>query len=120
MNPRRLGLAIATATVFALLTASAAFAQTTTSETWRRHHRYNINQRQENQQDRIGEGIENGSLTANEAARLEREEVRFSRIEARDRASGGGLSRQERRQLDRDQNRLSRDIYRQRHDRQHQ
>jgi hypothetical protein len=81
-----------------------------------RRERHNINQRQRNQQHRIGEGIENGSLNPREAARLERAEARFNRQEARLRQ--GGLSRRERARLENEQDRLSRRIYREKHDRQ--
>ena len=83
-----------------------------------RHHPRNINQRQENQQDRIAKGIDNGRLTPREAARLERSEARLNREERRFRRSGDGLSPRERAKLERDLNRESRHIYRQKHDRQ--
>ena len=75
-----------------------------------------INQRQRNQQARIGQGVRNGSLTAAEAARLERQEAAIHREVRRGRAENGGtLTPQERRQVTRQQNRLSRRIYRQKH-----
>lgn len=89
-------------------TASASFAQGT------------IQQRQENQQQRIGEGVENGSLTPRETTRLERQESALNKEVRHDRKTGGGLSPQERRQINRQQNRESRRIYRQKHDAQHQ
>ena len=76
-----------------------------------------INHRQARQQARIYQGIASGSLTQREAARLERQEGRIDALEARDRRNG--LSRHERAQLERDLNRESRQIYRQKHDRQH-
>ena len=80
----------------------------------RRYH--NINAREREQQTRITEGIRSGALTNREAARLENEQARLDRVEARYRASGNGLSRGERIKLERDLNRTSRDIYRQKHD----
>jgi hypothetical protein len=74
-----------------------------------------IHQRKENQQQRIGQGVESGQLTAGETARLEGRETRLNREIRRDRASGGGLSPHERAQIDRQQNRLSRQIYRDKH-----
>ncbi|HZQ91641.1 MAG TPA: hypothetical protein VFA60_07620 [Terriglobales bacterium] len=94
---------------------SAAFAQNRGGQCHRRAG-FNINQRQRRQQDRIAQGIRNGSLSASEAARLERQEAGFARIEARDRRSGDGLSLREREQLYRDQNRLSREIRHEEHD----
>lgn len=77
----------------------------------------NINKRQARQQARIYQGIASGSLTRHEAARLERQEARIDAREARDRRNG--LSPRERAQLERDLNRESRQIYRQKHDKQH-
>lgn len=76
-----------------------------------------INHRQARQQARIYQGIASGSLTEREAARLERQEGRIDTLEARDRRNG--LSPRERAQLERDLNRESRQIYRQKHDKQH-
>ena len=78
----------------------------------------NINKRQARQQHRIAEGIENGSLTPRETARLERQEARINALEAKDRESGGGLSPKERKQLNRLLNTESHRIYVQKHDRQ--
>lgn len=79
-----------------------------------------IGQRKENQQKRISEGIENGSLTAGEAARLEHKEAALNRETRRMRAENGGtLTPAEKAKVNRQQNRLSRDIYHQKHDRQH-
>ena len=79
-----------------------------------------INQRQRNQQKRIGEGVENGSLTAAEAARLEKQEARIHNEVKQERAENGGkLTPEERRQVRRQQNRESKRIYKQKHDGQH-
>jgi hypothetical protein len=85
----------------ALLTGSASFAQ--------------IRQRQENQQDRIGEGVENGSLTPKETSQLEHQETRLNKEIRHDRKTGGGLSPQERKQINHQQNVMSRKIYRDKH-----
>ena len=74
-----------------------------------------FNQRLGDQADRIANGIRDGSLTQREAARLEREESRIAREEARF-LRDGHLSPWERRKLDRDLDRASRDIWRERHD----
>lgn len=75
-----------------------------------------INQRQGHQQGRIYLGVQDGQLTARETFRLEREQGRIARYEARSRADGPGLTGRERYRLERMQDRASRDIYRQRHD----
>ncbi|MBI2678586.1 MAG: hypothetical protein HYX28_07370 [Candidatus Koribacter versatilis] len=80
---------------------------------WKQRH--SINARQERQQDRIARGIANGSLSPREASRLEREQARFGREEARLRQ--GGLSPRERDRLEDQQDRFSRQIYRERRDR---
>ena len=81
---------------------------------------YNINKREENQQDRIAQGINSGQLTPREAARLEQQEARIEQLEAKDRASGGKLTRKERAELERLLNTESGRIYRQKHDSQTQ
>ena len=78
---------------------------------------HNINTRERHQQRRIAEGIENGSLTPAEAARLEKNEAEVRRLEARLRENG--LSRSERARLEKRLNELNRQIYRQKHDGQH-
>lgn len=79
---------------------------------------YNINQRQQNQTNRIQEGVENGNLTPLETQRLTRQEARINDLEAKDRASGGRLSMRERAELNRLLNTESGRIYHQRHDKQ--
>lgn len=75
-----------------------------------------VNQRQWRQQERIHNGYRNGSLNRREAFRLEQQQRRINRYEARSRWSGGHLDRYERVRLHRMQNRASRNIYNQRHD----
>jgi hypothetical protein len=77
-----------------------------------------VNQRQNRQQHRIANGIKKGSVTPQEAIRLEKQQARISRYEARSRADGGGLDRRENRRLDTMQDRASKSIRRQKHDRQ--
>ena len=80
-----------------------------------------INERQRNQQKRIGEGVENGSLTPAETARLEKQEAAIHHeVKTERKANGGTLTAQERHQVNRQQNRESKRIYRQKHDAQHQ
>jgi hypothetical protein len=75
-----------------------------------------IQQRKENQQDRIAQGVGSGQLTAGETANLEHKESKLNREIRSDRAANGGtLTTKERRQVNRQQNRLSRNIYRDKH-----
>ena len=76
----------------------------------------NINQRRENQQDRIAGGIQHGQLNAREAANLETREFRVNREIRNDRAHNDGrLTRGERYRINQQQNRISNSIYRDRH-----
>jgi hypothetical protein len=75
-----------------------------------------VNHRQANEQHRIAQGVRSGRLTPYEAARLERQQARIARYEHRSRADGRGLSWQERRRIERMQDRASHNIYRQKHD----
>lgn len=80
-----------------------------------------LQQRKEEQQKRIGKGIENGSLTPKEAAHLEHRETKINRQVRRERAANGGkLTPSERARVNREQNRTSRAIYNQKHDAQGQ
>jgi hypothetical protein len=75
-----------------------------------------VGQRRENQQDRIAQGIRSGQMTPGEAARTENREHNINRSIAADRAANGGrLTAQERRNINQRQNRVSRQIYRQKH-----
>ena len=76
-----------------------------------------INERQRNQQKRIGEGVENGSLTAGETAHLEKQEAAIHHeVKTERKANGGSLTAKERRQVNRQQNRESARIYKAKHD----
>ena len=72
-------------------------------------------QRNVNQQGRIEQGLRNGELTVREAARLEREESRVERLQSRA-LQDGRLTQDERQAIDRAQDRVSRDIARERGD----
>jgi len=72
-------------------------------------------QRDANQQQRIEQGLQSGSLSTREAARLENEESRVQRDQARA-MRDGKLSPAEKARLSREQDRVSRDIYREKHD----
>jgi hypothetical protein len=75
-----------------------------------------VDQREARQQQRIAEGVENGSLKPGQTARLERREAKIHNEIKRDRAANGGhLTPAERAKINREQNRASRAIYRNKH-----
>lgn len=75
-----------------------------------------VDARRENQQDRIAQGISSGSLSPAEASRLEKGEAKINREVARDRAvNGGHLTAAEKAQVNRQQNRASKRIYKDKH-----
>src|SRR5579875_3835816 len=72
-----------------------------------------IGQRDENQQDRIAQGIKSDNLSPAETARLERQQQNTNRGVANMRkANGGKLTANEKAAVNRRQNRNSRSIYR--------
>ena len=73
--------------------------------------------RQDRQEARIEKGIESGALTPAETRRLGREQARLTRAEARAEADGT-VTRREAVVLEKRQDRASRHIARQKHDRQ--
>lgn len=75
-----------------------------------------VGQRRENQQDRIANGIRNGSLNPNEASHLEGREQHINHEVAADRhANGGKLTGGEKQQINHQQNRASGKIYQNKH-----
>jgi hypothetical protein len=111
MNLTRLAL-IATLT----LAPAAIFAQTTTTPTPASAKPATINQRKENQQDRIAQGVKSGQLTAGESAHLEHQEAGINKEERGMRAQDNGkLTKQDRKTLNKQQNQESRRIYRDKH-----
>jgi hypothetical protein len=80
-----------------------------------------IAQRKENQQDRIANGVKNGSLTPHETTNLERKESAVNRETRRDRRqNGGNLTNKEKARINHQQNQVSRNIYRDKHNAAHQ
>jgi hypothetical protein len=95
------------------LAPAAIFAQTTPTPG---KHDFDINQRKENQQDRIGQGVKSGQLTAGETSRLEHQEAGINREERGMRAEDNGhLTKSDRKTLHQQQNQESRRIYRDKH-----
>ena len=79
-----------------------------------------VGQRRANQQARIANGIRNGSMTAGESARAENHQQNINRQIGADRAANGGpLTGQQHRQINREQNGASRQIYREKHNAAH-
>ena len=92
--------------------ASSGTSQNTTNTT----QDPTIHQRKENQQDRIANGIQSGQLTAGETSKLETKEAAVNgEIKADRAANGGKLTPAERAKINRQQNNLSKDIYKDKH-----
>jgi len=73
-------------------------------------------ERRENQQDRIGQGVQSGELTAGQTSHLEKQEAQITNEVQADRtANGGKLTQAERAQVNRQQNNLSKQIYKDKH-----
>lgn len=96
------GMAIAIAMVF----AGSAFAQTATP---------GIDKRQANQEKRIVQGAKSGELTKKEVARLEKREDKLQ-TDKEKAAADGKVTKKERVKLNREANRDSKAIYREKHD----
>src|SRR5271155_1284132 len=81
------------------------------------HPRVNeVNAREQNQQDRIANGEKNGTMTPGQAARVENREQHIENQEKSDMAAHNGhLTKAEQRQLNREQNRTSKQIYKDKH-----
>lgn len=96
--------------LISLITAAAVpvYAQTATP---------GIDARQERQQQRIDQGVASGELNQREAGRLERQQDRIQGMEDKAKADGV-VTKQERRAVQGAQNRASRNIAREKHDRQ--
>ncbi len=75
-----------------------------------------IQERKENQQDRIANGVQSGQLTAAETKNLETKETALNKEEHNMRADDNGkLTAADRAKLTRQQNHLSNQIYRKKH-----
>lgn len=96
--------ALAAALALCLGFAATAQAQSTGSET----------ERNVDQQQRVEQGLKSGQLTTGEARKLEQGEARIDRTEQHDLANGS-LSASEKAQIQREQNRESAAIYKDKH-----
>lgn len=96
------------AAVASILFVSAAHAQVDTP---------GIDQRQANQEKRIDQGVASGVLTEQEANRLTHQQAHINKMEDKAK-SDGVVTKKERAKLHAAQDRASRHIARQKHDRQ--
>jgi hypothetical protein len=75
-----------------------------------------VGQRREAQQDRIAQGIKSGQLTPSETAKLEKQQQGINKQVATDRkANGGTLNAAQKKQVNKEQNQASRNIYKKKH-----
>ncbi len=106
---------ILTATALIVVNAAPVFAQQTDSSTTTSNPP-TINQRKENQQDRIANGVQSGQLTAGETKNLETKEAGLNKEEAGMRAEDNGhLTSADRSLINKQQNGLSHQIYQDKH-----
>lgn len=75
-----------------------------------------VNKRQNRQHCRIKRGIQNGELTKAETKRMREKQKALAKQEKYFRKSGQGLSKTEKAILNKEQDQLSKNIYRQKHD----
>ena len=103
---------IAASTMMGILGSSAALAQDVPD-----HPRVNeVNQRLDNQQTRIDQGLANGTMSGKQAARDEAHDANIAKRESVDEAKHGGhLTKGEQRRLNKSLNKNSNRIYKQKH-----
>lgn len=105
-----------------MMLAGSASAQTSTSGAGPGvvdpgHPRVNeVNKREQNQQNRIGNGIKSGKLNAQQASNLEKREASVQNREKKDMAAHDGhLTKAEQKGINRQQNRINKSIYKDKH-----
>jgi hypothetical protein len=104
--------AVLTGAAFFVLSSPAIFAQSATTN----DPPQTIQQRKENQQDRIGQGVQSGQLTAGETKNLETKEAGLNKEERTMRSEDDGhLTSADRAKLNNQQNHLSNQIYDDKH-----
>jgi hypothetical protein len=84
------------------------------------HPRVNqVNRREARQQQRIGNGVKSGKLNSKQAAHLEKREASVQHREQKDMAKHNGhLTKAEQKGINRQQNRISKSIYKDKHPKQ--
>src|SRR5580693_10479074 len=107
-----------------LMFTGSAIAQTTISTSGAGpgvvdpdHPRVNqVNGRETNQQNRIANGVKNGSLSPKQTSNLENREANVQNREKKDMAAHNGhLTKAEQNGINRQQNRISKSIYKDKH-----
>jgi hypothetical protein len=106
-----------------LMFTGSAIAQTTTTSgagpgvVDPGHPRVNqVNGRETNQQNRIANGVKNGSLSPKQTSNLENREANVQNREKKDMAAHNGhLTKAEQNGINRQQNRISKSIYKDKH-----
>ena len=107
---------LALATLFATAPLFAQQTQPTSTQQTTDPKEGSVNDRRQDQQGRIANGVQSGQLTAGETKNLEGREANLNREIKDDRqADGGKLTTQERQQVNRQQNNLSKSIYQDKH-----
>ena len=76
-----------------------------------------INQRERHQQRRIADGVRDGELTRKEVRKLEKQQAKIHRDEAKAKADGE-FTPNERGKIQREQDKASQQIYKEKHDNQ--
>jgi Skp family chaperone for outer membrane proteins len=94
----------------ALIAPMLAAAQTTSTP--------RVDQRQVNQDARIDKGVQSGSLTQKEAAKLDKGQTHVQNMENKAMADGT-VNKKEASRIEHAQDQQSKKVYRQKHDRQH-
>jgi len=78
-----------------------------------------VNHREQKQQQRIGNGIKSGKLNSQQAAHLEKREASVQNRKQKDMAKHNGhLTKAEQKGINRQQNRISKSIYKDKHPKQ--
>jgi len=109
-------LILNSAALIALVVPAAFAQQSGSSSTGSSTTQPAVQHRKNNQQDRIANGIQSGQLTAGETKKLETKEASVNKEEAGMRASNNGkLTSADRTKLQNQQNRLSKQIYTDKH-----
>ena len=99
----------------ALAMPAVAAAQDTTTPSDPNHPRMSVNARERRQKARIKDGKEDGQLTKAELDKLKADEAAVRAKEKVYRQSGDGLNKRERKDLQTDLNKTSREIHRAKH-----
>ncbi|MGH8455908.1 MAG: hypothetical protein ACRETW_01440 [Stenotrophobium sp.] len=106
-----------TTLISAMLTAAMASGAAMAQQDVPGHPRVNeVNNRLENQQDRVDKGVANGTINAKQATRDEKHDANIAQRESADEAKHGGhLTKREKRNLNKSLNKDSHRIHKQRH-----